>query len=94
MRDDRLYLIHIKECIDRIQQYVEDGPEAFAGSTLIQDAVLRNFQTIGQSAGRIVAIEDAPTKARQAAATPRPARAARRRARFPRSSRPAPSSSG
>lgn len=52
MRDDRLYLINIKESIDRIQHYVEDGQEAFATSTLIQDAVLRNFQTIGQSPGR------------------------------------------
>jgi uncharacterized protein with HEPN domain len=51
--DDRLYLIHIKESIDRIQQYVEAGREAFVTSTLIQDEVLRNFQTIGQSAGRI-----------------------------------------
>jgi uncharacterized protein with HEPN domain len=53
VRDDRLYLINIKEAVDRIQHYVEDGREAFSTSTLIQDAVLRNFQTIGQSAGRI-----------------------------------------
>lgn len=53
MRDDRLYLINIEGSIDRIQHYVEDGQEAFATSTLIQDAVLRNFQTIGQSPGRI-----------------------------------------
>ena len=53
MNDDTLYLIHIGECIARIERYVVDGREAFIGSTLIQDAVLRNLQTIGQSVGRL-----------------------------------------
>ena len=41
------------ECIARIEQYVAGNREAFMHSTLIQDAVLRNLQTLGQSAGRI-----------------------------------------
>jgi uncharacterized protein with HEPN domain len=41
------------ECITRIAQYVAGDREAFMRSTLIQDAVLRNLQTLGQSAGRI-----------------------------------------
>lgn len=53
MKDDRLYLIHILECIARIEQYVSGGREPFIGSTLIQDAVLRNLQTLGQSAMRL-----------------------------------------
>ena len=53
MKDDRLYVIHIGECLARIEQYVADGREALLHSTLIQDAVLRNLQTIGQSVSRL-----------------------------------------
>jgi uncharacterized protein with HEPN domain len=53
VNDDTLYLIHIGECIARIERYVVDGREGFIGSTLIQDAMLRNLQTIGQSVGRL-----------------------------------------
>jgi uncharacterized protein with HEPN domain len=53
MKEDRLYLIHILECISRIEKYVAGGREEFLQSTLIQDAVLRNLQTLGQSAQRL-----------------------------------------
>jgi uncharacterized protein with HEPN domain len=53
VKDDRLYVIHIGECLARIAQYVAGGREAFMHSTLIQDAVLRNLQTIGQSVSRL-----------------------------------------
>ena len=53
MKDDKLYLVHIGECISRIRQYVEDGREAFLTSTLIQDAVIRNLQTLAESSRRI-----------------------------------------
>lgn len=53
MRDDRLYLIHIEECIGRIQQYSEGGHDSFVASTLIQDAVLRNLQVLAQSSQRV-----------------------------------------
>jgi len=49
MKDDKLYLIHIIECIDRIDEYTADGFKSFMNSALIQDAVLRNLQTMGQS---------------------------------------------
>ena len=50
MKDNKLYIIHISECIARIEEYCAGGRESFMNSTLIQDAVLRNLQTIGQSA--------------------------------------------
>ncbi len=53
MKDDRLYLIHISECIARIDSYTTDGHEAFLASTLIQDAVLRNLQTLAESTQRL-----------------------------------------
>jgi uncharacterized protein with HEPN domain len=46
MKDDRLYLIHISECIQRIEKYLRDGGrDAFMASDLMQDAIIRNLQT-------------------------------------------------
>ena len=53
MRDNRLYLIHIDECIRRIQEYVVGGEQDFMESTLIQDAVIRNLQTLSESTQRL-----------------------------------------
>ena len=55
MKDDRLYVIHIGECLARIAQYIAGGRETFMHSPLIQDATLRNLQTIGQSVSRLSA---------------------------------------
>ena len=53
MKDDRLYLIHVGECIDRIEQYTAGGEADFKTSTLIQDAVLRNLQTLAESSQHV-----------------------------------------
>lgn len=53
MKDDRLYLIHILECIERIEQYTIDGREFFLRDTRTQDAVLRNLQTLTESTQRL-----------------------------------------
>ena len=53
MKDDRLYLIHISECIARIQQYVAAGRDEFLASSLIQDATLRNLQILTESTQRL-----------------------------------------
>ena len=54
MKDDKLYLIHIGECIERIERYVGTGSrEGFLASTLTQDAVLRNLQTMAESTQRL-----------------------------------------
>ena len=50
MKDDAVYLRHVQECIARIEQYTEAGRAAFLASTLVQDGVMRNLQTLGQSA--------------------------------------------
>ena len=60
MSDDSLYLIHILERIDRIQQYTASGYEAFRQETIIQDAVLRNLHTLSKSTQRVSdAVKDA-----------------------------------
>jgi uncharacterized protein with HEPN domain len=54
MKDDKLYLIHISECIERIESYVKQiDAQAFANSTMVQDAVLRNLQTMAESTQRL-----------------------------------------
>lgn len=45
MKDDRLYVEHILECVERIESYCEGGESGFFASIMIQDAVLRNLQT-------------------------------------------------
>ena len=53
MKDDRLYLAHNLDCVSRIEQYTIDGKESFLASTLVQDAVIRNLQTMAESSQRI-----------------------------------------
>ena len=49
MKDDRLYLIHILECIGKIEEYTAEGRAHFMNSTLLQDAVIRNLEIIGEA---------------------------------------------
>ena len=53
MKDDTVYLQHILECISRIEEDVADGKEQFLSSHTLQDAVLRNLQTMAESAQRL-----------------------------------------
>ena len=53
MRRDRLYLIHVTECIERIERYTAPGHAAFLSDTMIQDAVLRNLHTLSESTQRL-----------------------------------------
>jgi uncharacterized protein with HEPN domain len=55
VKDDRLYLIHIRESIGRIEEYTAEGREAFFADTRTQDAVLRNLQTLAESTQRLSA---------------------------------------
>jgi uncharacterized protein with HEPN domain len=55
VKDDRPYLIQILERLDRIEKYTQGGREAFLASTLIQDAVLYNLQTLAESTNRLSA---------------------------------------
>jgi len=53
VKDDRVYVGHILRCISGIEEYVVGGPEAFSSSHLVQDAVLRNLQTMAESSQRL-----------------------------------------
>ncbi len=53
MKDDSVYLQHIADCIGRIRTYTNQGREAFLAEPMIQDAVLRNLEVIGEAVKRI-----------------------------------------
>ncbi len=53
MKDEQAYLLHIRDAIDRILTYTEEGRDAFLGHPMIQDAVLRNMEILGEASKRI-----------------------------------------
>ena len=54
MKDDKLYLIHISECIERIESYISGIDKiTFMNSSLMQDAVIRNLQIMAESTQRL-----------------------------------------
>ena len=58
------YLAHILEAIERIEEYVSNMDEVtFLSSRLVQDAVVRNIEIIGEASNNIQRV--APTFAAQ-----------------------------
>lgn len=53
MKEDRVYLEHILEAIQRVAAYSRGGWEAFSANQMAQDAVIRNFEIIGEAAKRL-----------------------------------------
>lgn len=51
-KDDSVYLEHMLDCIQRIDEYVENKDQ-FYNSSLVQDAVVRNLQVMAESSQRI-----------------------------------------
>ncbi len=48
------YLAHILEAIERIERYTDDMVEvAFLDNPMVQDAVIRNFEIIGEASHNI-----------------------------------------
>jgi uncharacterized protein with HEPN domain len=50
---DRVYVAHMLDCIERIFEYCENDERKFRSSRLVQDAVIRNLQTMAESAQRL-----------------------------------------
>jgi uncharacterized protein with HEPN domain len=47
MKDPRIYLLHIRDAVDRVLRFTAEGRSAFLGDAKTQDAVVRNLETIG-----------------------------------------------
>ncbi len=48
-KGDRVYLEHILGAVRRVEEYTASGREAFFQSPMVQDAVLRNLEIIGEA---------------------------------------------
>lgn len=55
MKSDLPYLGHIADSIAAIETYVVGGRDIYLQDRLIQDAVIRNFEVIGEAASRLSA---------------------------------------
>jgi uncharacterized protein with HEPN domain len=53
VKDDGVYLQHVLRCIARIEAYAGAGRETFFSSSLVQDGVIRNLQTLAESGQRL-----------------------------------------
>jgi len=53
MTDDRLYLSHILESIAAIEQYTASDEATFRTSPMMQDAVMRQLEIIGEATKRL-----------------------------------------
>ena len=62
MKDDRVYLLHIRDAVQRVQRYTADGREDFFADEKTRDAVIRNLEIIGEAAKQL----SEPTRSQQA----------------------------
>lgn len=53
MREQRLYLNDILESINLIQSYVSEDKDKFLSTRMIQDAVIRNLEIIGEATKKL-----------------------------------------
>jgi uncharacterized protein with HEPN domain len=53
VKEDRIYLEHIEECLNWIAQFAADGKPAFLRDRRTQSAVLRELQTMAESTQRL-----------------------------------------
>jgi uncharacterized protein with HEPN domain len=54
MKTPSIYLQHIHECLVKIQSYTQNmNEQAFLENQLVQDAVIRNFEIIGEATKKL-----------------------------------------
>jgi uncharacterized protein with HEPN domain len=53
VKSDKPYLAHILDSITAIETYVAGGRDVFLRERLVQDAVIRNLEIIGEAAGHL-----------------------------------------
>jgi uncharacterized protein with HEPN domain len=54
-RDETLYLVEMREAVERILRYTTAGRDAFFADPMIQDAVIRNLEVMGEAVRRVSA---------------------------------------
>ena len=59
-KDPRIFIEHILECVERIEEYAKSATkDEFLRSTLLQDAVVRRIEIIGE------AVKNLPTEIKE-----------------------------
>ncbi len=53
MNKDYVYLGHMIECVEHIEEWMQEGKDVFLNDIKTKDAVLRNLQTLAESAKRL-----------------------------------------
>ncbi len=54
MKEDEIYLQHILQAVERIEEYTTDfSSDDFFSNHLVQDAVIRQFEIIGEATKRL-----------------------------------------
>jgi uncharacterized protein with HEPN domain len=53
VKDDCVYLLHIRDAVNRIFEYSKGGAEEFLRDPKTQDAVVRNLEIIGEAVKHI-----------------------------------------
>lgn len=53
MKDDRIYIDHILECMEWITRYTAEGRDAFFSDRKTQSATLRELQILAESTQRL-----------------------------------------
>jgi len=53
VKDDRAYLLHIRDAVHQVLSYTKDGRDSFLSSRQIQDATIRNLEIIGEAVKRL-----------------------------------------
>ena len=48
MKDDRVYLLHVRDAVRRILDYTAAGKDAFLADPKTQDAVIRNLEILAR----------------------------------------------
>jgi uncharacterized protein with HEPN domain len=49
VKDTAVFLQHIRDAISRIEAYTVGGRRAFLADTMVQDAVIRNLEVVGEA---------------------------------------------
>lgn len=55
MKDDQLYLGHVRQAAERIVAFASDGEERFRSDLRTQDAIIRNLQVMGEAVKKVSA---------------------------------------
>ena len=53
MKDDGVYLQHIRDAIHQIRSYTQEGKDPFLADRKSQDATIRNLEIIGEAVKRL-----------------------------------------